>query len=123
VLDETYSKIRTGIYLSDYFLIQNGLKQGDALSPLLSKFLSEYAIRNVQENQVGLKLNGTHQLLGYSDGDVNVLGDNIRDAINKNIAILILLEVALEANTQLHVAVFSLTCGVETYSKDGIHMF
>jgi hypothetical protein len=29
----------------------------------------------VQENQVGLKLNGTHQLLAYPD-DVNLLGDN-----------------------------------------------
>jgi hypothetical protein len=41
----------------------------------------EYAIRKAQENQMGLKLNGTHHLLAYSD-DVNLLGDNI-DAIKK----------------------------------------
>jgi hypothetical protein len=36
----------------------------------------DYAIRKVQKNRAGLKLNGTHQLLAYAD-DVNLLGDNI----------------------------------------------
>jgi hypothetical protein len=81
-LNETYSKVRIGKHLSDSFLIQNGLKQGDALSPLRFNFASEYDIRKVQENQVGLKLNGTHHLLAYAD-DVNLLGDNI-DTVKKN---------------------------------------
>jgi hypothetical protein len=44
---ETCSKVRISIHLSDTFPIQNGLKQGDALSPLLINFALEYAIRKV----------------------------------------------------------------------------
>jgi hypothetical protein len=46
-LNETYSKVHIGKHLSDCFLIHNGLKQGDALLPLLLNFTLEYAIRQV----------------------------------------------------------------------------
>jgi hypothetical protein len=41
-LNETYIKVRVGKLLSDKFPIQNGLKQGDALSPLLFNLALEY---------------------------------------------------------------------------------
>ena len=52
------------------------MKKADALSPMLYNFALEYAIRRVQINQDGLKLNCTHQLLAYAD-DVNILGGTI----------------------------------------------
>jgi hypothetical protein len=59
-LNETCSKVHIGKHLSHNFRIQNSIKQRDALSP----------------GEVGLKLNGTHQILAYAY-DVNLLEDNI----------------------------------------------
>jgi hypothetical protein len=98
--NKSYSKVCAGKHLSHSISIQNGLKQGDALSPLLFKFALEHAITKVQENQMVLKLNETHQLLAYAD-DVNLLGDSI-DIINKNTQTLIdaSKEVGLEVNVE-----------------------
>ena len=86
-LTETYSRFRVGKNLSDMFPIRNGLKLRDALLPLFFNFSLEYTIRRVQVNQVGLKLNGTHQLLVYAD-NVNVLAGSVR-TIKKNAEALV----------------------------------
>jgi hypothetical protein len=85
--------------LSDSFPIRNGLKEGDALSPLLFNYALECAVGKVQENQVGMKLNGTHQLLAYAV-DVNLLGDNI-DTIKKNTDTLI--DASKEVGLQINI--------------------
>jgi hypothetical protein len=64
--------ICTGTHLSNAFPIQNGIKQGDALSQLLFNIPLECAISRVQEGQ---ELNGTNQLLVCVD--VNLLREHV----------------------------------------------
>jgi hypothetical protein len=80
------------------FHIKSGLKQGDALTPLLFDVALDYAIRRAQINQDGLKVNATFQLLFYVD-DVNMLGGSLHTA-NKTYRSLIVAskETGLEVN-------------------------
>ena len=65
---------------------------------MLFNFALEYAIRRVQVNQDGLKLNGTHQFLAYAD-DVNTLGGSVR-TVKENAEALVVatMETELEVN-------------------------
>ena len=62
------------IILSGFHCIsyKNGLKERDDFSPFLFSCALEYAIKRVQVNQDGLKLNGTHQFLVYADDNTYI---------------------------------------------------
>jgi hypothetical protein len=94
-----HSEVCIGKHLSDSFPIQNGPIQGDVLSSLFFNFALEYAIKKVQENQVGLKVNESYRLLAYAD-DVNLLGDNIH-ITKKNTETLI--DASDEAGLEIYV--------------------
>jgi hypothetical protein len=75
------------------------LKQGDALSPLLFNFALEYAIRRVQANQEGFKLNGIHQLVVYAD-DINIMGGSVHAIKNTEAVVVASKEIGLEVNAE-----------------------
>ena len=56
-LNETYSRVQVDKNLTDMFHVRNGLKQGDAISPLplFFNYGLEYGFRRVQVNRDGLK--------------------------------------------------------------------
>jgi len=99
-MNETYNRVLAGKHLCGRFPIRNYFKQGDTVSPLLFNFVLEYAIRRVQVNQNGLKLNVTHQLLVYAD-DANILRGSVH-TIKKNTETLVVAskETELEVNAE-----------------------
>jgi hypothetical protein len=68
------------------------------LFSLLHVSALECAIKSVQVNQDGLKVNGMHQLLAYVD-DVNILGESVH-TVKENAEALVVAtkEIRLEVN-------------------------
>lgn len=66
-------RVRVGNSLTEEFEVATGLKQGDALSPMLFNLILEHVIRKVLNHDSGVELNGKHQIIGYAD-DLALLG-------------------------------------------------
>ncbi|CAH2216886.1 jg23004 [Pararge aegeria aegeria] len=62
MLITTYSSV-----IDSEFEKTTGLKQGDALSPLLFNLVLEYVTRKVIECYNSVELNGCHKAIGYAD--------------------------------------------------------
>ena len=73
-INETYSEVRVAKLLSDALPNQNGMKEVDALSLFIFTSVLEYDIKKEEKNQVGTKLNGTHQrlVLAKQEGGLEV---------------------------------------------------
>jgi hypothetical protein len=97
-LNETCSTVCIGKCLSDSLPIQKWSKTRCFITTAF-QLCFRYAIRKVQENQVGLKLNGIHQFLAYSD-DLNLLGHNLDAIRNRETVIDASKEVGLEINVE-----------------------
>jgi hypothetical protein len=81
---------------------------------LLFKFVLEYAVRRVKEKQERLKLNGTHQILAYTD-DVTIWGGNT-DVIQKNT------ETVLDASKEVGLEVSMLMSRKKAGQKHSINI-
>jgi hypothetical protein len=63
----------------------------------LLNFALQYVIKRAQVNQVGVKLNGRHQLLVYVDY-VNILDGSVRTLKNTEALVIASKEIRLEVN-------------------------
>ncbi|CAI6345469.1 unnamed protein product [Macrosiphum euphorbiae] len=84
---ESRCAVKIGHGKSEEFQTTTGLKQGDALSPILFNIVLEMAIREVQEEYLLINCGQNLPLLAYAD-DVVILGESEQD-INKATELLI----------------------------------
>jgi hypothetical protein len=81
-LNKTCNKVRIVKYFISHVTYSKLSETRRCLTPLPFNFAIEYFLRKVQNNQVGIEMNGTHRLLIYADS-MNLLG-NIINTTKKN---------------------------------------
>jgi hypothetical protein len=98
-LNEAYKKFCIGKHFFDNVSYPKRYKTMRWSIAITFQRSLESAMRKVQENQVGLELNGTHQLLVYAD-DMNLLGGKIVTTKNTETLNGASKDVSLEVNTE-----------------------
>jgi len=75
-MNGTKYQVRVDNVLSEEFQVVTGLKQGDALLPLLFNIAPEKVLQSVQRGNYGIDI-GVNKIgiLGFAD-DLNIIGDD-----------------------------------------------
>jgi sorting nexin-29 len=76
--NEIYAKVKIGKHLSPKFEVMKGLRQGDAIAPLLFNVVLEIAIRRSKVETKGTNFDKCSQIMAYTD-DVVIMGRKLQD--------------------------------------------
>jgi len=86
-MEGTQHQIKIDQTTTKTFTVETGLKQGDALSPILFNLVLEKAVREMQKEATGVEINQRKvQILGFAD-DLNIVG-NTREDTEKALKVL-----------------------------------
>ena len=78
-MEGSHNIIKIDGQLSEPFTVLNGLRQGDALSPVLFNFALEWVMRKIQEIPRIFTARGMKLILAYAD-DIDIISDNLGEA-------------------------------------------
>lgn len=85
-IEGTKYQVKVDSIISDAFTVETGLKQGDALSPLLFNLALEKVVRMMQNAKSGATVNEHRvQILGFAY-DLNILGESLENALDLTMA-------------------------------------
>lgn len=74
---DTNARVRVQNTLTDAFQVNQGLKQGDGLAPMLFNLALEAVIRKTSIQRNYTLVNKSAQVIGYAD-DINIVGRSVR---------------------------------------------